>query len=83
MIKKFLIGIATLFPFEAVLAAERTLLQSVIVNIVPILLFIGVWIYLMKKMSKGSCDVNERIIESNDRLTDQIKRIADHLEKNS
>ena len=83
MIKLYLFIFLVLLPIEVVFAAEKNLVKSVIVNLLPIILFIGVWIYLMKNYAKNGREINKEVAESNDRLAEQIKRIADHLEKNS
>jgi cell division protease FtsH len=40
-------------PFEVKQAEGRSLLTTILVNTLPILLFIGVWIYLMRQMQGG------------------------------
>ncbi|MFT5573232.1 MAG: cell division protease FtsH [Cryomorphaceae bacterium] len=40
-------------PFEVIQAQGRSIWMSILVNTLPILLFIGVWIYLMRQMQGG------------------------------
>ncbi len=41
-------------PFEVKQPEERSIWMSILINTLPILLFIGVWIYLMRQMQGGA-----------------------------
>ena len=56
---------------------------KVAVDVVPVLLFIITFFGILKWSQKKVNDVNKKIIESNEEVARQVKRIADHLEKNS
>jgi len=40
--------------FKVVQPSKRSLFASILINILPVLLFIGVWIYLMRQMQGGA-----------------------------
>lgn len=63
--------------------SQRSLTSSIIINTLPIIIFVVVWIILMKIFGNKTASINEKIIESNNEVAKQVKRIADHLEKDS
>ena len=58
-------------PFEVKQAEGRSLLTTILVNTLPILLFIGVWIYLMRQMQGGGGRGAMSFGKSKARLLDQ------------
>ena len=58
-------------PFEIKQAEGRSLLTTILVNTLPILLFIGVWIYLMRQMQGGGGKGAMSFGKSKARLLDQ------------
>ena len=56
---------------------------KIIIEIIPIIFFIITFLVLLKWSQKKANDVNNKIVESNEEVARQIKRIADHFEKNS
>lgn len=84
IIERILAGsIFYIASIEAFAHNQRSLTTSVIINVVPILIFVVVWIILMRGMGKKTAAVNDKIVESNEEVARQVKRIADHLEKSS
>jgi cell division protease FtsH len=60
-----------LIPFEVKQPEGRSLLTTILVNTLPILLFIGVWIYLMRQMQGGGGKGAMSFGKSKARLLDQ------------
>ena len=83
MNKGLVLFVFAVIPMEVLAASQRSLTTSIIVNVVPIILFIITWLWLMRVQTKKTHPLNERIAESNERISEQLERIADHLEKNS
>ena len=63
--------IARGIPFEVKQPEGRSLLTTILVNTLPILLFIGVWIYLMRQMQGGGGKGAMSFGKSKARLLDQ------------
>jgi len=72
-----------LLPFEVMAQNQRSFSSTLLVNVLPLIIFIAVFIIIMKFYGKKTTDINERIVKSNEDIAKQVKRIADHLENNS
>lgn len=48
-----------------------------------IILIVFVFWFFMRSMNKGGENINEKLLESNLEIAKELKRIADHVEKNS
>lgn len=63
---------------------KKPLWEQLLVASFPIILFISVFIIVMRLFYvKGGKNINERILESNLEIAKELKRIADHVDKKS
>ena len=77
--------IAVLYPGLAFAheADKKSVWENLFVAFFPILLIVFVFWLFMRSMNKGGKSINERLLESNLEIAKELKRIADHVEKNS
>ena len=72
-----------LWCVQAEAATKSINYAKIIIELVPLLLFVITFVGLMRWSQKKTSAVNDKIVESNEEVARQIKRIADHLEKDS
>ncbi len=62
---------------------KKPLWEQLLVATFPLLLFIFVFLLAMRAINRKTSSINEKLLESNLLIADQLKRIGDILEKNS
>ncbi|SMF67825.1 hypothetical protein SAMN02745866_04311 [Alteromonadaceae bacterium Bs31] len=84
--RNLLISIVILgLPYAAFAAVqeEKNVWTELLVASFPILLFVVVFYIFLRAFGNKTKNINEKILESNIEIANQLKRIADHVEKNS
>lgn len=84
--RNLLISIVLLgLPYAAFAAAqeEKNVWTELLVASFPIILFVVVFYIFLRAFGNKTKNINEKILESNIEIANQLKRIADHVEKNS
>jgi ATP-dependent Zn protease len=66
--------------------SQHTFFSDLMSKLIPIVIFFGIFIFLARKMNKkygaqAAIDSNNKLTESNEKLTSELKRVADALEK--
>ena len=66
--------------------SNHTFSSDLMSKLIPIVVFFGIFIILARKMNKkygveAAVESNNKLTESNEKLTAEMKRVADALEK--